>query len=77
MAKSIFVFLVKIKCLDGMELVYIYIYIYILIYLFYSATQIPSYRAFFFLHFCGSSVIGVVCCDVTRGLLHGYLQQNQ
>ena len=46
----------------------------------FSETQTPSYRACYILHFWGSyftSVIGVVCRDVTRGLLHGDLQQNQ
>ena len=39
----------------------------------FSATQTPSYRACYILYFWGSyftSVVGVVCCDVTRGLLH-------
>ena len=40
MAKSIFVFLVKMNVLDGMELVYIYI--------FFSESQTPSYKAFIF-----------------------------
>ena len=46
----------------------------------FSETQTPSYRACYILHFWGSyftSVIGVVCRNVTRGLLHGDFQQNQ
>ena len=87
MAKIDFCFLSENECLDGMELAYIYIYIYnqkkdyTYIYIIFSESKTPSYRAFYILHFFkGSyftSVIGVVCRDVTRGLLHGDLQQNQ
>ena len=75
--KSFFLFFFcENECLDGMEPVYIYIYIYF----FFPEAQLPSDRAFYFLHFWESyltSIINVVCRDVTRGLLHGDLQQNQ
>ena len=71
-AKIIFCFLSENECLNGMEPVYIFV--------FFSETQTPSYTACYILYFWRSyftSVTGMVCHDVTRGLLHGDLQQNQ